>query len=266
MATLPLNREHLHPGDRLCVALSGGADSVSLLLTLHQLKSDLGIGLSAAHVHHGLRGADADADLAFVEALCARLDIPLHIHRVSVPERVQQTGESTEEAARNLRYAFFDTLLASGEATAILTAHTLGDQAETVLLKLLRGAWTDGLGAIYPIVRRKTGSILRPFLNVRRAEIEAFLIQEEQPWREDATNAEAIYTRNRIRHQLMPLLREFNPGIERALVNLSELARDDEAHWQRTIGQLLPQMLLPGKPVRGGGRSVSTIPGETEVA
>jgi tRNA(Ile)-lysidine synthase len=263
---LPLHREHLHPGDRLCVAVSGGADSVSLLLTVHQLKADLGVGLSATHVHHGLRGPEADADLAFVEALCARLDIPLHIHHVSVPDRVQQTGESTEEAARNLRYAFFDTLLASGEADSILTAHTLDDQAETVLLKLLRGAWTDGLGAIHPIVRRKTGTILRPLLSVRRSEIESFLKQENQPWREDATNAETIYTRNRVRHQLLPLLREFNPGIDRTLANLSELARNDEAHWQRTIDQLLPQMLLPGKPVRGGGRSVSTAPGEAEVA
>jgi tRNA(Ile)-lysidine synthase len=267
---LPLSREHIRPGNRLCAAVSGGADSVALLLTLHAAnnvpRGTLGIGLSAAHVHHGLRGPEADADLAFVEALCARLDIPLHIHHASVPDRVRDTGESTEEAARNLRYAFFNSLLASGEADSILTAHTLDDQAETVLLKLLRGAWTDGLGAIHPIVISKTGKILRPLLSVRRAEIEAFLKQENQPWREDATNAETIYTRNRVRHQLLPLLREFNPGIDRALANVSELARDDEAHWQRTIDQLLPQMLLPGKPTRGGGRAVSTAPDQAEVA
>jgi len=271
---LTLSREHIRPGDRLCAAVSGGADSVALLLTLHAanatsgkgMKAPLGIGLTAAHVHHGLRGADADADLAFVRDLCARLDIPLHTHHASVPERIQQTGESVEEAARNLRYAFFESLLAAGHADSVLTAHTLDDQAETVLLKLLRGAWTDGLGAIHPIVRMKTGSILRPFLHVRRTEIETFLQQKNQPWREDVSNAEVIYTRNRVRHQLMPLLREFNPAIDRALANLSELARDDEAHWQRTIAQLLPQLLLPGKPVRGGGRSVSTAPGEADVA
>jgi tRNA(Ile)-lysidine synthase len=271
---LPLHREHIHPGDRLCAAVSGGADSVALLLALHAAntaqpgkKNDsLGVGLSAAHVHHGLRGADADADLALVQALCARLDIPLHLQHVSVPDRVQQTGESIEEAARTLRYAFFDTLLASGEATTILTAHTLDDQAETVLLKLLRGAWTEGLGAIHPLVATKTGKILRPLLQVRRSEIEAFLHALNQPWREDASNADPAYTRNRVRHQLLPLLREFNPLIAETLANLSQLARDDDAHWQRAITQLLPQLLLPGKPVRGGGRANSTAPGQQTVA
>jgi tRNA(Ile)-lysidine synthase len=261
--SLHLNREYLRPGDRLCVAVSGGADSVALLLTLHAERESLGIGLSATHVHHGLRGAEADADLSFVEALCARLDIPLHTYHVSVPDRVRETGESIEEAARKLRYAFFESLLAAGEANAILTAHTLDDQAETVLLKLLRGAWTEGLSAIHPIIRLKSGSILRPFLATRRSGIESFLHQQNQPWREDATNAETIYTRNRVRHQLLPLLREFNPGVDRALVNLADLARDDEAHWQRTITQLLPQLLLPGRPVRGGGRAVSTAPSQS---
>jgi tRNA(Ile)-lysidine synthase len=270
MPPLPLNREHIRPGDRLCAAVSGGADSVALLLTLHAantaLREALGVGLSAIHVHHGLRGADADADLDFVQSLCIRLDIPLHIHHASVPDRVQQTGESTEEAARALRYAFFNTLLASGQADAILTAHTLDDQAETVLLKLLRGAWTEGLGAIHPVVLVKTGKILRPFLSARRSQIEAFLQQQNQPWREDGSNADLAYTRNRVRHQLIPLLREFNPLIDETLANVSELARDDDAHWQRAITQLLPQLLLPGKPVRGGGRAVSTAPGQQAVA
>ncbi|WP_263383428.1 tRNA lysidine(34) synthetase TilS [Granulicella arctica] len=263
--TLPLDREHLRPGDRICTAISGGADSTALLLTLHHLKADLGIGLSAAHVHHGLRGADADGDLDFVRDLCTRLDVPLHVHHASVPERVKQTGESIEEAARNLRYAFFETLLSGGEQT-VLTAHTLDDQAETVLLKLIRGAWTEGLSAIHPVVALRTGKILRPFLTVRRAEIEAFLNEANQAWREDATNAETIYTRNRVRHQLMPLLRELNPGVDQALAHVAELALDDEAHWQRSLGQLLPQIVLPGRPVRGGGRAVSTAVGQAEVA
>ena len=270
MLPLPLNREDIRPGDRLCAAVSGGADSVALLLSLHAAnaapREALGVGLSAVHVHHGLRGTDADADLAFVEALCTRLDIPLHIHHTSVPDRVHLTGESIEEAARSLRYAFFDTLLAGREADAILTAHTLDDQAETVLLKLLRGAWTEGLGAIHPVVFAKTGKILRPLLAVRRSQIEAFPHQQNQPWREDASNAAPAYTRNRIRHQLIPLLREFNPLIDETLANLSQLARDDDAHWQRNIAQLLPQLLLPGKPVRGGGRSVSTSPGQQTIA
>jgi tRNA(Ile)-lysidine synthase len=266
MPSLPLDRSSIRPGDRLCAAVSGGADSVALLLALHGARESLGIGLSVVHIHHGLRGADADADLDFVRDLCARLDVPLHAHHASVPERVAQTGETVEEAARNLRYAFFHALIAEGQAEAVLTAHTLDDQAETVLLKLLRGAWTEGLGAIHSIVAVPGGKILRPLLAVRRAEIEAFLTDSAQSWREDASNADLIYTRNRVRHQLLPLLRDFNPAIDRTLANLATLARDDEAHWQRAIAQLLPQLLLPGKPVRGGGRAVSTLPGQGAVA
>lgn len=272
---LPFDRTNIRPGDRICVAISGGADSVALLLTLHAANSAkrdaLGIGLSAAHVHHGIRPGEADTDQQFVEALCNRLDIPLHLHKASIPERVAQTGETIEEAARNVRYDFFTSLIATGEADAVLTAHTLDDQAETVLMKLLRGAWTEGLSAIHPVVLINTpgqrpGKILRPLLNTRRAEIETYLKQLDQPWREDSTNTDTAYTRNRIRHELMPQLREYNPSLDQTLANLAELAREEEARWQAELTRLLPQILLPGKPVRGGGRSVSTTPGQSAVA
>lgn len=272
---LAFNRSDIKPGDRLCAAVSGGADSVALLLTLHAAnatpRESLGVGLSAVHVHHGLRAAEADADQHFVEALCARLDIPLHIHQASVPDRVSQTGETIEEAARTIRYDFFQTLIASGQADTILTAHTLDDQAETVLMKLLRGAWTEGLSAIHPVVLvnqpgQRSGKILRPLLNTRRAEIEAYLNQSSQPWREDATNADTAFTRNKIRHELLPQLRAYNPNLDQTLANLAELAREEESRWQTELNRLLPQLLLPGKPVRGGGRAVSTAPGQSAVA
>lgn len=277
---LPFDRTNIKPGDRICVAISGGADSVALLLAIHNAniakRDALGVGLSAAHVHHGMRPGEADTDQQFVEALCARLDIPLHLHSASIPERVAKTRaagnpETVEEAARNVRYDYFASLIASGEADAILTAHTLDDQAETVLMKLLRGAWTEGLSAIHPVVFVNTlgtrpGKILRPFLNIRRAEIEAYLNQLNQPWREDSTNTDTAYTRNRIRHELMPQLREYNPSLDQTLANLAELAREEEARWQTELSRLLPQILLPGKPVRGGGRSVSTAPGQSAVA
>lgn len=270
VSSLPLNREGIRPGDRICAAVSGGADSVALLLSLDAAnrtpREPLGVGLSAAHVHHGLRGDEADADLLFVRNLCTRLDIPLHVHHQSVPDRVLRTGETTEEAARIIRYSFFGSLTASGQADSVLTAHTLDDQAETVILKLLRGAWTEGLGGIHPVVTETGGKILRPLLGVRRAQIEAFLRATNQTWREDTSNAEDLYTRNRVRHHLMPLLREFNPSIDQALGNLADLARAEDAHWQRAVAQLLPQILLPGKPVRGGGRAVSTVPGQAAVA
>src|SRR5215472_904148 len=124
--TLPFSRDHIQPGDRICVAISGGADSVALLLTLHAAnnakREALGVGLSAAHVHHGIRPQqESDADLNFVRDLCIQLDIPLHIHHADIPARASQTRETIEEAARTVRCDFFRTLIASGHADAILT-------------------------------------------------------------------------------------------------------------------------------------------------
>jgi tRNA(Ile)-lysidine synthase len=274
-APLAFNREHIHPGDRLCVAISGGADSVALLLALHEANSasrdSLGVGLSAVHIHHGIRAAsESDADLTFVQDLCIQFDIPLHVHRTDVPARAAENRETIEEAAREARYAFFRTLLASGHADTILTAHTLDDQAETVLMKLLRGAWTEGLSAIHPVVQvdlsGRSTKILRPLLATRRSEIESFLNSRNQAWREDSTNADTAYTRNRIRHELLPQLRTFNPSIDQTLANLAELAREEESRWQAELARILPQLLLPGKPVRGGGRAVSTTSGASSIS
>lgn len=269
-------RDHIHPGDRLAVAISGGADSVALLLALHEAntaqRDALGVGLSAVHVHHGIRAAmESDADLAFVQDLCIQLDLPLHIHRADVPARAAENRETLEEAAREVRYAFFRTLIASGHADSILTAHTLDDQAETVLMKLLRGAWTEGLSGIHPVISinqpgQRSGTILRPLLATRRSEIEAFLRFRNQPWRTDSTNTDVTYTRNRIRHELLPELRTYNPSIDQTLANLAELAREEEFRWQTELTRLLPQLLLPGKPVRGGGRAVSTAPGPASLS
>jgi tRNA(Ile)-lysidine synthase len=274
-AALPFDRTNIKPGDRICVAISGGADSVALLLIMHAANStprdSLGVGLSAVHINHNLRGEESNADQQFVEDLCISLDIPLHLHQANIPNRIAQTRadgnpETLEEAARNARYEFFTTLLASGHADSILTAHTLGDQAETVLMKFLRGAWTEGLSAIHPILTLPKGKILRPFLNTRRAEIEAFLNQSNQPWREDSTNTDTAFTRNKIRHELLPQLRVYNPNLDQTLANLAELAREEEARWQTELGRILPQLLLPGKPVRGGGRAVSTTPGQSSIS
>lgn len=285
-----LSRAHIRPGDRICAAVSGGADSVAMLLLLHEAnalpRNALGVGLSAVHIHHGLRGEEADDDLAFVEALCLRLEVPLHVHRVSVPDRLAQARaagdpETTEEAARALRYEVFAGLIAEGHADFVLTAHTLDDQAETVLMKLLRGAWTEGLSGIHlavplgqathpfatkprkdepPAPGTASGFILRPLLGVRRAELEEYLRARKQSWRTDSTNADEAFTRNRIRHHLLPILREYNPAIDTTLANLATLAREEEARWEAELARILPQLLLPGKPVRGGGRAVATAP------
>ncbi len=267
-------------GDRVCVAVSGGADSTALLRALLAQREDLGIVLSVLHVEHGLRGAVAVADAAFVADLAEKFSLPCQIVAVDTQKRAAEQKESIEEAARNLRYQLFREVLSSGHADKIATAHTLDDQAETVLMKLLRGAWTEGLSGIHPVLRLEEaiagqnagqnvvqgGLCIRPFLAVRRMEIESYLQALGQTWREDPTNRSLAHTRNRVRHQLLPLLREYNPQIEQTLAHMAANARAEEKHWQRELTRLLPRLLLPGKPVRGGGRSVATKPGLTAVA
>lgn len=277
---LEVDRSLFRVGERVACAVSGGADSVALLLGMVEAngrKDALGVVLSAVHVHHGLRGAEADADEGFVRELCERMGVALTVLRVDVPARQAAEGEGVEEAARALRYEAFAGLAVD----AVATAHTLDDQAETVVMKLLRGAWTEGLGGIAP---EKPGQgsrakgqhgpatvaggfdgrgprIVRPVLRVRRTEVEAFLRARGQAWREDATNRDLALTRNRVRHELMPVLRSFNPGVDALLAGMAEVARDEEAFWAAEVERVLPQVLLPGKPVRGGGRASGTLPG-----
>ena len=280
-AGLAMDRGLLRAGERVCVAVSGGADSVALLLAMveantesAQNKTPLGVVLRAAHVHHGLRGAEADGDEAFVREICERLGVPLTVFRVDTAARQAAEGEGVEEAARELRYEALRGLMTSGAVDVVATAHTLDDQAETVVMKMLRGAWTEGLGGISPEIQGLgireqglgAGRIVRPLLGVRRVEVEAFLRERGQGWREDATNQDVSLTRNRVRHVLMPMLREFNPGVDALLARTAEVAREEEAYWQTEVARVLPQVLLPGKPVRGGGRAVSTTVGEVGYA
>jgi tRNA(Ile)-lysidine synthase len=256
MPSLEIDLSQLKPGLRLAVGLSGGADSVALLRVLAARALDLGLGLSAAHLHHGLRGEEADRDREFCADLAASLGLGFHTHQVDVGAEAEEHRESIEEAARRLRYAWFRQLMASG-LDAVATAHTLDDQAETVLGKFLRGAWTEGLSGIHPVVNFPEGRILRPLLSVSRSEIELYLAAIGQQWREDSSNRDPAYTRNRLRHQLLPELEQWNPQIREHLAQMAELARDEDAWWQGEIARLGTQMLLAGRPVRGGGRDGS---------
>ncbi len=246
---------------RLGVALSGGADSVALLRALAARREELGLVLHAAHLHHGLRDAEADGDLEFCRALAAKLDVPFHEARVDTASAARadaksgKAAETIEEAARRLRYAWFRTLMSEKLLHAMATAHTLDDQAETVLAKFLRGAWTEGLAGISPILEGPEGRIVRPLLGVTRAEIEAYLRGLGQDWREDSTNRHLTFTRNRIRHELLPLLEGWNPRLRQHLAQMAELAHDEEAWWQAELARLAPQLILPGRPARGGGRA-----------
>src|ERR1700756_5166171 len=206
--SLGLNRAMLRPGMRLAVAVSGGADSVALLRTLVDAAPEIGLVLSVAHVHPGIRGADADAHAEFVSTLAAQHGLAFHRRDVDAPAAAQEKRETLEEAGRKLRYAWFEELLATGLADAVATAHTLDDQAETVLHKLLRGAWTEGLSGIHPVVPiadlisaaraahspaappPRPGKTLRPPLAARRADLEDYLRARNQPWQTDSSNAD----------------------------------------------------------------------------
>lgn len=257
--TLALNTALLKPGIRLGIAISGGADSVALLRALIQQSRELGLILYAAHLHHGLRGAEADADLAFCRDLAASLEIPFHSASVDTTAESRaglgKPAESIEEAARRLRYSWFRQLLTQVPLDAIATAHTLDDQAETVLAKFLRGAWTEGLSGIYPILEFQEGRIVRPLLCTARSEIEAYLRAIGQSWREDSSNRHLAFTRNRIRHELLPQLETWNPQLRRQLAQMAELAREEQAWWENEVARIAPQFILPGRPVRGGGHA-----------
>jgi tRNA(Ile)-lysidine synthase len=256
---LPLDTSLLRPGMRVAVALSGGADSVALLRALAARRIELGLVLHAAHLHHGLRGAEADGDLEFCRALAAKMDVPFHEARVDTAAAAQadptsgKPAETIEEAARRLRYAWFRELLSKVPLDAVATAHTLDDQAETVLAKFLRGAWTEGLAGIAP--KLETAGAVRPLLHTTRSEIEAYLRALGQDWREDSSNRHLSFTRNRIRHELLPLLEGWNPRLREHLAQMAELAQDEEAWWQAKLARLAPQLILPGRPARGGGRA-----------
>jgi tRNA(Ile)-lysidine synthase len=262
--TLALDTQFLKPGLRIAVGLSGGADSVALLRALVASSRELGLVIHAAHLHHGLRGEEANGDLAFARDLAARFNLPFHENRADVAREAQadpakgKPTESLEEAARRIRYAWFRQLLASGEIDAVATAHTLDDQAETVLAKILRGTWTEGLAGIAPRLDFPEGPVVRPLLGTTRAEVEAFLHELGQEWREDSSNRHLTFTRNRIRHELLPLLTEWNPRLREHLAQMAELAAGEEAWWQAELARVAPQILLPGRAVRGGGRGTGS--------
>ncbi len=213
-------------GDRLGVAVSGGADSVALLLLLLELREKLGVVLSVVHFNHKLRGKLSDADEKFVANLAAKHELTFHIGHADVAAKAKREKANLEDAARRARYAFFAEVVDQGHVNCIAVAHTADDQAETVLLHILRGTGLAGLGAIHPVA----GHIVRPLLDLRRAQLRAYLKSRKQAWREDVTNRDVTKMRARIRKKLLPLLeKQFQPAVVEHLATLADLAREDEA-------------------------------------
>jgi tRNA(Ile)-lysidine synthase len=189
-------------GSRVLVAVSGGADSTALLVAMASLAREFGLSVGAAHLHHGLRGADADADLLHVRALCERLQIPLAAARWDCTARMKRRGLSGEAGLRTLRREFLVSAARASRAVAIATAHTADDQLETVLMRLSRGTGLTGLAGM----RARHGVWIKPLLHATRADVERDLRQHGVRWREDASNASPAWTRNRVRHGVVPAL------------------------------------------------------------
>ncbi len=218
--------EMLRPGERVGVAVSGGADSVALLLLLLELREKLGIVISVVHFNHKLRGKASDADEAFVAKLAAKHGLEFHSASADVAKKAKDERANLEDAARRARYDYFRSLAESGACKRIAVGHTADDQAETVLAHLLRGTGLAGLGGIHPVAV----PVIRPLLGVRRSELRRFLRAQKQTWREDATNRDTKRTRARIRKKLLPLLeKQFQAAIVEHLGTLAELAREDDA-------------------------------------
>ena len=211
-------------GKRVLVAVSGGADSVALTLALHQL----GVKLVLAHVNHGIRGRAAAADARFVAALARRLGLPLVTGKFSVPQE-RRPGESLEMAARRIRRDFLLRTAQRRNLHLIATGHTADDQAETLLLRIARGTSVSGLAGIRHSTRHGNITFIRPLRDATRQQVEAFLRQQKQRWREDATNTDDFALRNRVRHEILPLLAaRLNPNIHAALLRLGEIAAAED--------------------------------------
>ncbi len=213
--------------DRVLVALSGGADSTALLLSMKALLSEGKIsGLFSAHLNHGIRGASALRDQRFCETLCASLEIPLQTETCDAPAYAKDNGKSLEAAARELRYAFLERARVAAKADYIVTAHHKDDQAETLLLHLLRGCGTSGLSGMKP----RNGFVVRPLLQTSREEILQYLASQNATYCEDETNAQNSALRNRIRNELLPALRQYQPEITDSLCRTAALCAEDDTY------------------------------------
>ena len=229
-------KEMFCAGDRVIVGISGGADSVFLLEVLVKLRDEGLIDVHAVHVHHGIRGSEADGDAAFVRKICEERSVPCVVEYVDVPAMARAERLTPEEAGRKARYECFRREMACVGAAKLAVAHHMDDSAETMLFNLMRGSGLKGLCGIASV----QGDVVRPLLGLRRKEIEQALLEKSIAWRTDSTNEELIYTRNRIRRELIPYLeRELNPEAVEHLAMAAKTLREIDDHMERTVDEWL---------------------------
>lgn len=221
-------------GDRVLCALSGGADSVALLVILKKLSNELDFSLCAAHLNHGIRGSEADRDERYCQKLCLEYDVPFVSERVDVPSEAKSSGEGIEECARRLRYDFLRRAAASFECNKICTAHHADDNIETVLMHIIRGCGLTGLAGISPV----NGNIVRPLLTVRKTELTEALNEQNIEFVFDSTNSSLDSTRNYVRHKILPHIYEINPSADKAFYRMCEGVAQDIAYFDGAVSKL----------------------------
>lgn len=235
-------KEHglLERGDKVICAVSGGADSMCLLTVMKALAAEMDLTVCAANLNHSLRGAEGDGDSQYVETICEIRGIPFYGKKLDIATMAKARGKSVEETGREERYRFFDEISASLGGAKIATGHNISDNAETILFRLARGSGSRGLCGI----RYKRGNIIRPLLDVSRSEIEEYLLENAVMWREDSTNAELVYTRNMIRHTVVPRLEEINPSAVEKIVDCAKSLSEDEEYLRSLAEKLLSSALV----------------------
>ena len=218
------NFSMITPGEHAVVAASGGADSTAMLVCLKTLALEMRLTLTAAHLNHCIRGQEGDADAEFTRQLCETLEIPCVTEMIDVIKQAEDTGENLEACARRVRYAFLHRVARSVGARKIAVGHNMNDQAETAIFRFLRGSGIEGLSAVRPVIR---DGIVRPLIDCPREMIRRYLKDKAVSWREDSTNADLHYSRNRIRRELIPYLeKHFNPRLIDTIARETGIARE----------------------------------------
>ena len=250
----------------LLTCVSGGADSMCLLEVLLEISHERGFTVSVAHFNHMLRGEESDRDETFVREFCAACGIPFYSGAGDVNEYAAKLKLSVEEAAREARYSFFFATAEKAESVRIATAHTADDNAETMILNLVRGAGAAGLSGIPPVrdiassVTKRPIIVIRPMLRISREDVMLFVTERGIPFVEDSTNNIDIYTRNKIRHIVMPVIKEINPKYYEAMAATSALSRADEEYLSKIADEYINNIETKKEDTKQDAISVSPSP------